>query len=99
MECFNFFNECIIENQYVLNKGIADTRKKQENSHARMIWKAPLQVANEEERKYLTLVPSPSDPQYGNFQRIVSVMGSNLYATLLQSKKDEFKDSTGEGAG
>ena len=67
-----------------------------------MIWKALLHVANEEEKKYLTFavaVPSPSDPQYGNFQSTVSVMGSNLYATLLQSKKDEYKDITGNEVG
>eukprot|EP00957_Ditylum_brightwellii_P206362 15348026-Ditylum_brightwellii.AAC.1 len=53
------------------NGGITDTSKKQDNFCARMSWKALLQVANEEERKYLTFavaVPSPSGPQYGNFQ-------------------------------
>ena len=44
-------------------------------------------------------MPSPSDPQYGTFQSTVSVMGSNLYATLLQSKKDEYKDITGNEVG
>ena len=97
-----FFNEYIIENHNVLQKGIMDTSKKQDNSRARMIWKALLHAANEEEKKYLTFavaVPSPSDPQYGNFQSTVSVMGSNLYATLLQSKKDEYKDITGDEVG
>eukprot|EP00957_Ditylum_brightwellii_P085732 6522794-Ditylum_brightwellii.AAC.1 len=37
-----FFNECIIENHDILKKGIADTSKKQDNSCARMIWKALL---------------------------------------------------------
>eukprot|EP00957_Ditylum_brightwellii_P068329 5187042-Ditylum_brightwellii.AAC.1 len=67
-----------------------------------MIWKALLHIANEEGKKYLTFavaVPSPSDPHYGNFQSTVSVMGFNLYATLLKSKKDEYKDISGDGAG